>query len=569
MKPNMYLEKQWQFSSQEFGLEGLPPFIEDESLRLTVEAHTPEVMGVVPTYTDVAIVVGLFFMFVLVNAVWSAPEESLIGALRRSLRGRRIDGLFLGVKVRPVNTAIKAPEGLEQPAVLTRRSRHTIELETDFPMEIGTMMRISAANFGEFAARVQRCHLVSDEQPWYHIKLRLEKDQEQNSERFFAFLMAPGATAMIALLSFMLSGSANSTSKIMNSLMDPLTRVLELSFDRNEFASEKNRAKIETYLNQMAQAASKLEEHAASRERGFEFVAAALGRDLRNELRAYKRGEFEEARRILHNLTDNCIACHASLPEERKFPKPERFFAILQTKDLSTLALAHYQMVSRQFDDAMNTLESLLGAPGVEQSLVPLLAYFSDYMQIAIAVLHDFERPKRLLNSLISRPTVPISMRRLLETWQQALVQISKIKISEKPNLELARRLMNEGRALMDTVSDRSALVHFVAAESILQRYIRSRPDRGEDVSEAYFWLGNAASLNEHSRWLSRADFYYESAIRIAPGSNIAPRAFAALEERFYGEAHAKGAGLDGESLFLLDELSRLIEEAYARQRKI
>lgn len=569
MKPDIQHQKSVQLAPREFGIESLPPFAEDESLRLTVEAHTPEVIGVIPTYMDVAIVVAVFLTFVLLNAIWSAPDTSLIGALRRALRGRHVEGLFLGVKVRPLGVGSATGEKGEQRAVLTRLARRLIELDSDLPMQAGSLMRISAANYGEFVARVQHCHKVDGDQPWYHVTLRLEKDQDQDTEKFFSFLTAPGPAAMLVFLCLLLGGAANSTRSVMNALMDPLTRVLELSFDREEFAAEKNRPKIEAQLSQLAQAAARLEEHASGRERGFEFVAAALARDVRNELRAYKRGEFEEARRILHNLTDTCIACHASLPEQRKYPKPERFFGILRTKQLSPLALAHYQLVTRQFDEAMTTLEALLGAPGAEQSLTSLLAYFSDYMQVAIAVQHDFERPKKLLNSLLARPSLPISLRRLFETWQQALTDIRKISNFDKPSLEAARRLMNDGRSLMDTVSDRSALVHFVAAESMLQRFVQTQPDRGELVGEAYFWLGNSVSLSEHSRWLTRADFYYESAIRMAPGSNYAPRAFAALEERLYGEAHSRGGGLDTDALFLLDELSGLIEEAYARQRKI
>lgn len=547
------------------GLENAPARGEDQSLRMAVEAHAPEVVGAVPVYDDVVLVVSIVLIFTLINAVWSAGEGTVLGLLRRALRGNRIDGLFLGVTLRPLGRKDAATQG-EQHAFLTSFGR-TAEVYADEALAKGELVAITSETYGALQARVRSCQAVHDETEWYRVKLRILEGKNHEASRFASYLTASTTVASVLALVF-LTGAAETTQSIMASLLQPMTRVLEVSFDRDEFAAVKNRPQVETQLARLAEGAKRLEEHAVSRERGFEFVARSLGRDVREAQRAYKRGDFEEARRTLHNLTDNCIACHASLPEGRQIPAPERFFATLKAKDLSPLALAHYQLVSRQFDGALDTMEGIFTAEGVERALVPLLGYFGDYLKVSIGIKNDFERPKRVLGTLLARPTTPIHLRRIFESWMMALTELPRRKPFDKPSLETARGLMSEGREQMDSSMDRSGLVHYLTAESVLQRFVRAKRDRGVAVAEAYFLLGNATSLSEHSQWISRAEFYYEAAVRMAPQAPFAVKAYGALEERLYAQAKLDGMPLDPESMFLLEELYELIDEAQGRRRK-
>ena len=101
----------------------------------------------------------------------------------------------------------------------------------------------------------------------------------------------------------------------------------------------------------------------------------------------------------------------------------------------------------------------------------------------------------------------------------------------------------------------------------MLQRFVRAQPDSGAAVAEAYYLLGATASMSEHSFWITRSDFYYETAIRLAPGSDFAPKALAQLEESLVlGYTGSSGTHVPEDVQLLLAELKDLIEKAHAKK---
>ena len=548
-------------------IEVVPPLGSEESLRITVEAHTPEVVGIVPVYDDVALVVAILLLFALFNAIWSAPEGSWLGIIRKALAGDRIDGLFLGINLRLIGHS-KSRQKTERRAYLISLSRRHAEVYAEDPLPKGDLVTIESEAYGKFQARVGSCYPVWHEGGWFKVRLRLKDAKLRQAGKIgLPWSSRAGAVALL-WIACLLVGVAGNPKSTMNALLESLTCILELSFDREEFAASRNRPAVEARLARLVQAAESLEKHAKSRERGFEFVAQSLGRDLRETQRSYRRGDFEDARRSLHNLTDNCIACHVNLAEGRQLPPSERFFSNLRSKSLQPLAIAHYQLVTRQFDAALATFESIFTAPGVEKSLLPLSGFFGDYLKVCVGVKGDFGRPRRLLLILINRPETPMYLRGLFQTWTSALTEIEQSKPYESLSLDRAEKLLSRGHDLMDSMTDRSGLVHYLTAENLLLRFVKSRPDTGLDVARAYYLLGNAASLSEHSLWIARAPYYYESAIRMAQEADFSLKAYAALQDRFYSEAVLDGRRLDPETLFLLEELNEILENARQLGRK-
>jgi hypothetical protein len=61
---------------------------------------------------------------------------------------------------------------------------------------------------------------------------------------------------------------------------------------------------------------------------------------------------------------------------------------------------------------------------------------------------------------------------------------------------------------------------------------VDAHPEPGPDSAHAFFLLGVTSLQSGRSWWLGEADGYLETAIRQAPGSDWAKRAYVFLEEQ-------------------------------------
>jgi hypothetical protein len=73
--------------------------------------------------------------------------------------------------------------------------------------------------------------------------------------------------------------------------------------------------------------------------------------------------------------------------------------------------------------------------------------------------------------------------------------------------------------------------VEFVAAETLLHRYLQSNPTDKAEIAEAYYLLAVAEANASHSYWISETSFLLENAIRNAPQSSFARQSYAFLEQ--------------------------------------
>ena len=80
----------------------------------------------------------------------------------------------------------------------------------------------------------------------------------------------------------------------------------------------------------------------------------------------------------------------------------------------------------------------------------------------------------------------------------------------------------------------------------MLQRFLATTPPPSDrDAAEAYYLLGLAETHIGDTYWVSQADIYLESAIRLAPKEPFAEDAYLVLEE----ETVASYTGSQGEQL--------------------
>jgi hypothetical protein len=179
-------------------------------------------------------------------------------------------------------------------------------------------------------------------------------------------------------------------------------------------------------------------------------------------------------------------------------------------------------------------LEGLFASP--DRHPAELLEPLTRYLEVSVRVKNDVTRPQPVLARFAARPDLWGQLRGDVEMWQRALKDEEARRKTEggssTPSLARARAWLDEAASIIRFPSDRRALALYMLASGELHQYLASHPDaRGAEVAEAWYWLGLIESRGVADYWLSEADYYLETAIRMAPNEPPARQAFELLEE--------------------------------------
>jgi hypothetical protein len=348
----------------------------------------------------------------------------------------------------------------------------------------------------------------------------------------------------------------------MDEIFAAMQRVLPISLDDERFADPQEREAIRAALARLAANAGRLEQHAAGREAGLSHLSRSLARDARDIQRRFEAGKTPEARFLLHELTSTCVACHSRLPSDRRFPLGERFVDETVVAVLPLDERARYETATRQFDRALATHEALFADPQTSPADVSLLGYVDDYLEIAIRVKGDPPRARRTLETFAAREDLSPALRADVRSWIGSLRELEK-RTPEAGALAEALALMDAAQDTQRFPDDRKALVYYVAASAVLHRLVASDAPDALERARAYYLLGVIESRVGRSLWLSQAEVYLESSIRLAPGAPFAPDAFELLSSVVLsGWTGSSGVHVPADVQDRLDELAGLLEAA-------
>jgi hypothetical protein len=216
-------------------------------------------------------------------------------------------------------------------------------------------------------------------------------------------------------------------------------------------------------------------------------------------------------------------------------------------------------MATRRFDDARDTLQQLIAS---DEHPALLLNALTDYLVLNLRVKGDFERPVPVLETFATREDAWPTLRRAALAWAAALPELAPA-VAAEPDLATARRILEQGKLLSPIERDHMPLVHWVAASSVLERFIERGDAEAAALGEAYYLLGLIEARIGRQYWVTPAPFLLEASIRLAPGEGFSEDAFAILETQLL-EALA-GTGFDElrpEDAQRLRELRSLIDGA-------
>jgi tetratricopeptide (TPR) repeat protein len=346
------------------------------------------------------------------------------------------------------------------------------------------------------------------------------------------------------------------TRAIMQEVFAALQHVLPLSLDEKRFADPARRAEIQAALATLSRNAGRLSVHGVGRDESFSFLSRSLAREAKEIERRFGAGRFREAQFELHEFTENCVACHSRLPDERDAELSARFMDEAEIAALPLPERAQIAMATRQFERALAAHEAMLTSREFDVSSIDLLGYLDDYLEVCVRVKGDFDRPAQTLEAFAKRADLRDGLRNDVKHWVADLRELSQRPID---GFEAGRRMAQTTESQVTKLGERALTVRYQAASGALHRFVAAAPRGDPQVPEAYYWLGVIESRIGRSFWLSQAEPYFEGAIRLAPGQPIAMKAYAQLEEFVAaGYTGSSGEHVPVDVRNWLDELKRL-----------
>ena len=327
------------------------------------------------------------------------------------------------------------------------------------------------------------------------------------------------------------SNEKQATRETMQVIFESLRYLLQIDMSDGDFDSPQSRAEILAALRELDDQAAILASHGFYDDPAGLFLAGVLERYSLLLLRGYERGEPERMQQFLYGITDICIACHTRLPSPQDSPVAKQFIDSQALWSLPLKKRAKMQIATRRFDDALSTLEALIESQKVADPVV-LEDVLRNYLIVNIRVKGDMERPIPILEAIEERSVAHSEWRRDVEIWLESLQHIRDMPFIGDP-LESARDMIDAaGKAKYP--SQRSALVEYIAASSLLHRYLVSAPADIANVSEAHYLLGLAEYRIYLDDWLPQAELYLEIAVVLAPDAPWARPAYSLLVEKVH-----------------------------------
>ena len=343
----------------------------------------------------------------------------------------------------------------------------------------------------------------------------------------------------------------------MGGIFGAMRVLLPLSLTEAGLEDPSRASEVRAAINLLDRSSSQLEQHGASADVGFAHLARSLAIDARDIRIRYDGGHAREAGFVVQDLTDTCVACHSRLPGTSA-PRSEAFAADIAVSDLRIEQRAKLYYATRQFDAALDEYEAMLATRSVSANDSDLGGHIDDYLELAIRVKRDPARANAALAGFATRTDLSPVLKEEIASWRAALTKLTGAQPPKDP-IASARELVSKPAR-----SERHSLVEHLEASGLLHRTLDGNL-ASVDRAEAYYLLGLIETRIGRSYWLSQAEAYLETAIRLAPGEPIASDAYGKLEEFLIaGYTGSSGTHVPPDIAAKLDRLRQIAESTPA-----
>jgi hypothetical protein len=316
----------------------------------------------------------------------------------------------------------------------------------------------------------------------------------------------------------------------MQEIFTALTEILPRCLSSERFAAPGEREVVSAEFAKIAANADALAKHLDPADADFASRGAVLADDARRAAARFSSGRLVDARWVALHLTESCVGCHSRLPSDKDAPFASKLIDDSKLGTLSNVERARLAVATRQFDKALDLYEAELAGPPPRAGEAVRTPDLVEYLIVAVRVKHDPKRAAALLEKLEKRPETPPDIRREIGPWLATLRSEGKA-VYPAPSLARARSLVEAGKKARAYPYSKAGLIDDLLASSILHRLVEDPGLKAAERAEVYYLLGITDSTVRSSPWLSDADWYLATAIRTAPHTVTAARAFDAYED--------------------------------------
>ena len=347
----------------------------------------------------------------------------------------------------------------------------------------------------------------------------------------------------------------------MRGIFFTLTMVCTYSLDAEAFQDPANHVQIQSALQALVANASELELHGSGLNPSYGYFKRSLARDAQDALDRYNQGQYMGSRFVINRMTENCVSCHTKLPQAQKFDLGKEFVNNKTIKKLKPEERVQIEVATRQFDAALKSYQQIFASPEMTPANLELLGAFGGYLRLCIGALDNPQLARKTFETYVQRADVPDPYKALIRGW---IAELGRVNLAAEKGNELpaAKQLIEQAEAERKHPSDRTHLVDYVVAVTLLNRYMQAGPASKTDAAEALYLMGIAEARITRSYWVSDTEFLLDQAIRTAPKSEVAKEAYAFLTEyTVSAEAETSAREVPPDLRANLEELRKLIEE--------
>lgn len=322
------------------------------------------------------------------------------------------------------------------------------------------------------------------------------------------------------------TAAPDETRAAMHELLGAL-RILLPDAVAGELGSPARKEAQTAALASLGHRAQALSIHGSPLPSGSRLLATALVEDAWRARKFYERGRYDSAGFLIARMVDDCTGCHSRVASADA-PISAGFVDAGGLERLDLLERAEIAAATRSFDRSLSLYEEAFAKPSASPDV--LLAPITRYLVVALRVAREPERAAATIADLRKREGVAPEVAKDLAQWHRTLAATSRESLAAA-SVEAATAAMERAESLARYPADRRPLVDYLVASTLLNDLVAKPQDSPETVASLYERLGRAEFRIAQNIWQTRADLYWEAAIRLAPGSAAARRAFDALEQ--------------------------------------
>ena len=310
----------------------------------------------------------------------------------------------------------------------------------------------------------------------------------------------------------------------MQAMATDLERLMPFVFSRQEFSDAKNKRQIQRLIASYSGHAHVIPEHVGEALMGEDpLVGYSIDR-LREKtdraVSAFNEGHIEFSRGLLKESMGMCFSCHTTTqlgPQENfGMGRLEGQFRIFPSER------AEYYVATRQYDLALETLESVLQRPGsFYENAHEQLSAMRKYLSIVTRVKGDPARAARTVRGFLDRDKVPHFLATDGQAWLRSLDLWAREGEITRNHIARATTIIEQGRRAQSAGGFQAGYVDFLRASHILHEALRAT-DSPAQLARIYKMLGESYDILVDLGVWDLPEVYFEACIRKQPRTNIA-----------------------------------------------